>query len=98
MVKERYAQDKNAKPLGMNFHAAQSFYTDEQEEPDPSDLPYLVVDADTPAPSDTGLDEMDASEWSWDPAEVDDDGTQLINDNGRELLPDPEREISEDEA
>ena len=96
MVKERYAQDKNAKPLGMNFTAAQSFYTDEQDEPDPSDLPELVVSVGTPEPSE--LDELDASEWSWDPAEVDDDGTQLINDNGRELLPDPEREVSEDEA
>ena len=34
MVKERYAQDKNAKPLVTNFTAAQSFYTDEQDEPE----------------------------------------------------------------
>ena len=81
----------------MNFTAAQSFYTDDQEPSDildlaPEDLPKLV----TPEPSEA--DEMEASEWSWDPAEIDDDGTQLVNDNGRELLPDPEREVSEDEA
>merc|ERR1712045_819586 len=43
-------------------------------------------------------DTMDGSKWSWDPAEIDDDGTQLINENGRGLLPDPEQEVSEDEA
>ena len=42
--------------------------------------------------------EADASDWSWDPAEVDDDGTLLQDPNGRELVPDPERDVSEDEA
>ena len=42
--------------------------------------------------------ELDQSDWSWDPAEIDDDGTQLQDANGRELLPDPERDVSEDEA
>ena len=48
--------------------------------------------------SDIGLEDGDSSDWNWDPGEVDDDGTQLVNEMGRELLPDPEREVSEDEA
>ena len=40
----------------------------------------------------------DISDWSWDPAEIDDDGALLQDPNGRELLPDPERDASEDET
>ena len=99
MVKDRFAQEKNAKPLGMNFHVTHSYYNDDETgDDDPSDLPRLEADDDSVVQYDNGNGDVDSSEWSWDPGEVDDDGTQLINDTGRELLPDPERDVSEDEA
>ena len=104
MIRERSQQGKHPKALLTAFPTTTTFYSDDQqplEEDIPEGGPPASSSVDRRLMEEDLGDanfELDASDWSWDLAEIDDDGTLLQDPNGRELLPDPEREASEDEA
>ena len=114
VIRERIHQERNPKHLTTTFQQSNyptgksetrgfSYYQQDADESDDQPTGSMSIAAEMEQrlmEEDLGDAEFEAdvSDWSWDPAEVDDDGTLLQDPNERVLLPDPERDVSEDEA